>query len=158
MLVPSITGDLSQMEYHLDRFQPGIITESLWTRLTRLLMSHPCFLIILSSGSQKTLFAHPLSCTAKKQSFHDTPTLTPNPLGRPTRLLEATDRGRGPWQEALERGAVPGGGFPAQLPRPRGLRWGGRSRRTARLPSGPLLPHQGGCGSDIATRGQRWLF
>ena len=56
------------------------------------------------------------------EDFHNTPTPTPNPLGWPARLLAAADRGHGPWQEALERGAVPGGGFPAQLSRPRGLR------------------------------------
>ena len=39
---------------------------------------------------------------------------------------EPRDAGTGgslrPWQEALEPGAVPGGGFPAQLPRPHGLK------------------------------------
>lgn len=31
-------------------------------------------------------------------------------------------QGHRPWQEALEPDAVPGGGFPAQLPRPRVLK------------------------------------
>lgn len=64
-------------------------------------MSHLCFLIILSSGGQKTLFAHPLSCTVKKQSFHDTPTPIPTRWGGPHSCWRpqtgGTDPGRKPW-------------------------------------------------------------
>lgn len=78
---PVIIGGLSIMEYHLDGFQPGVITESLWTEPALPSVTHGHCLIILSSGSKSAFFPPTLSCIAEKKCFHDMLNLNSKPAG-----------------------------------------------------------------------------